>query len=67
LRNDGVDIYKTKDKQYYVGKTESGEWLQYTINAKDSRKLYFDINYASNTAAKTGLKKLPENNWQSFH
>jgi hypothetical protein len=22
MRNDGVDIYKTKDKQYYVGKTE---------------------------------------------
>jgi hypothetical protein len=33
LRNDGVDIYKDNN-QYYVGKTEAGEWLQFTVNNK---------------------------------
>jgi aryl-phospho-beta-D-glucosidase BglC (GH1 family) len=56
LRNDGVDIYKTKNNQYYVGKTESGEWLQYTVNAKADKAYTFDINYASNNASKIRIE-----------
>lgn len=52
LRNDGVDIYKSKDNQYYVGKTESGEWLQYTINSKTEKTYTFDVQYSSKTEAK---------------
>jgi hypothetical protein len=56
LRNDGVDIYKTKNNQYYVGKTESGEWLQYTVNAKADKAYTFDLNYASNKPAKIRIE-----------
>lgn len=52
LRNDGVDIYRTKDNEYYIGKTESGEWLQYTINSKADKTYTFDIKYASENEAK---------------
>jgi len=47
LRNDGVDIYKTSDNLYYVGKTEAGEWLQYTINSKTDKIFNLNINYSS--------------------
>lgn len=50
MRNDGVDIYKCNDKitnQYYVGKTESGEWLQYTFTAKATKDYSFDFRYSS--------------------
>ncbi|AZA55300.1 cellulase family glycosylhydrolase [Chryseobacterium sp. G0201] len=50
MRNDGVDIYQCNDKitnQYYVGKTESGEWLQYTIKVKADKSYGFDIRYSS--------------------
>jgi len=50
MRNDGVDIYKCTDKitnQYYVGKTESGEWLQYTVQSKASKNYILDIRYAA--------------------
>ncbi|WP_426479039.1 cellulase family glycosylhydrolase [Chryseobacterium sp. CBSDS_008] len=50
MRNDGVDIYKCNDKitnQYYVGKTESGEWLQYTVQSKGDKSYTFDIRYAA--------------------
>lgn len=47
-RNDGVDIYKdsTATNSYYVGKTENGEWLQYTINVTkdDDYALRFLVN-----------------------
>ncbi|WP_449397720.1 carbohydrate-binding protein [Chryseobacterium wanjuense] len=56
LRNDAVDIYKSKDNQYYVGKTETGEWLQYTINAKSDKTYTFDIKYASNNDAKIRIE-----------
>lgn len=49
LRNDGVDIYKCNDKitnQYYVGKTESGEWLQYTVQSKADKNYTLDIRYS---------------------
>jgi len=47
LRNDGVDIYKTKDQQYYVGKTEAGEWLQYTLYSKSDKAYILELQYAA--------------------
>ncbi len=52
MRNDGVDIYKSEDNEYYVGKTETGEWLQYTINSKSDKTYTFDIKYFSKNDAK---------------
>ncbi|WP_223601680.1 cellulase family glycosylhydrolase [Chryseobacterium sp. GVT01B] len=59
MRNDGVDIYKCNDKitnQYYVGKTESGEWLQYTVQSKGDKNYTFDIRYASATDSKIRIE-----------
>ncbi|MCS3532256.1 cellulase family glycosylhydrolase [Chryseobacterium sp. JUb7] len=56
LRNDGVDIYKTKDHQYYVGKTEPGEWLQYTVNSKSDKAYTFEIKYAADQDAKIRIE-----------
>ncbi|MCJ8154887.1 cellulase family glycosylhydrolase [Chryseobacterium sp. SSA4.19] len=56
LRNDGVDIYKTKDDQYYVGKTEAGEWLQYTVNSKADKAYVLHINYAGNSEGKIRIE-----------
>lgn len=56
LRNDGVDIYITKDNEYYVGKTETGEWLQYTIISKADKTYTFDIKYASENDAKIRIE-----------
>ncbi|MFS4429652.1 cellulase family glycosylhydrolase [Chryseobacterium sp. S90] len=59
MRNDGVDIYKCNDKitnQYYVGKTESGEWLQYTVQSKGDKNYAFDIRYASGTDSKIRIE-----------
>lgn len=50
MRNDGVDIYVCNDKitnQYYIGKTETGEWLQYTINGKTDKSYIFNIRYSA--------------------
>ncbi len=35
-RNDGVDIQKDKDGSCYVFNIEDGEWLQYTVNLKET-------------------------------
>ncbi|SMO96687.1 Carbohydrate binding module (family 6) [Chryseobacterium rhizoplanae] len=59
MRNDGVDIYKCNDKitnQYYVGKTESGEWLQYTVQSKGDKNYTFDLRYASSTDSKIRIE-----------
>lgn len=48
MRNDGVDIYLCNDKitnQYYVGKTEKGEWLQYTLKSADAKAYQLSIRY----------------------
>lgn len=48
MRNDGVDIFFCKDKitnGYYVGKTEKGEWLQYTVKSALARKYKVNIRY----------------------
>ncbi|MCQ9638210.1 cellulase family glycosylhydrolase [Chryseobacterium sp. WG14] len=50
MRNDGVDLYQCTDaitNQYYVGKTESGEWLQYTVASKADKNYTFSIRYAA--------------------
>ncbi|MBS2211422.1 cellulase family glycosylhydrolase [Carboxylicivirga mesophila] len=49
FRNDGVDIGKDGDG-YYIGWTEPGEWLQYTINAVQSGYYKLDIMSAAATA-----------------
>lgn len=56
MRNDGVDIYKSEDNEYYVGKTETGEWLQYTINSKSDKAYTFDIKYSSENDAKIRIE-----------
>lgn len=56
MRNDGVDIYKSEDNEYYVGKTETGEWLQYTITSKSNKAYTFDIKYSSENDAKIRIE-----------
>ncbi|KQS92900.1 cellulase family glycosylhydrolase [Chryseobacterium sp. Leaf394] len=56
LRNDGVDIFKSVDNQYYVGKTQTGEWLQYTVNSKDEKTYKLEISYSSKTDSKIRLE-----------
>lgn len=56
MRNDGVDIYKSEDNEYYVGKTETGEWLQYTITSKSDKAYTFDIKYSSENDAKIRIE-----------
>lgn len=59
MRNDGVDIYLCHDKitnQYYVGKTETGEWLQYTVNSKANKNYTFEIRYSSIHSSKIRLE-----------
>lgn len=46
LRNDGVDIYQDGNT-YYVGKTEAGEWLQYTFDVKKAGSKQVYLEYAS--------------------
>jgi hypothetical protein len=55
MRNDGVDIYHDSvTNTYYVGKTEAGEWLQYTIDAKSEKNYTFSIRYAGKN--NTGIR-----------
>ncbi|MCU7613988.1 cellulase family glycosylhydrolase [Chryseobacterium sp. GMJ5] len=59
MRNDGVDIYPCNDKisnQYYVGKTETGEWLQYTISSKAEKQYSVSIRYASSNDSKIRIE-----------
>jgi endoglucanase len=48
-RNDGVDIYRDSADpvKYYVGKTEDGEWLQYTVNILEGGKYDLKLIVAS--------------------
>jgi endoglucanase len=45
-RNDGVDIYEDSMQKgsFYVGHTEDGEWLQYTIDVLEAGS--YDLNMA---------------------
>ncbi|MBP2615134.1 cellulase family glycosylhydrolase [Chryseobacterium jejuense] len=59
MRNDGVDIYTCNDtitNHYYVGKTEAGEWLQYTVNSKAGKNYTFDIRYSSTVSSKISME-----------
>ncbi|MGX5685398.1 cellulase family glycosylhydrolase [Chryseobacterium cucumeris] len=59
MRNDGVDIYQCNDKvtnQYYVGKTETGEWLQYTVQSKGDKSYSMDIRYSAANDAKIRIE-----------
>lgn len=59
MRNDGVDIYQCNDKvtnQYYVGKTETGEWLQYTVQSKEDKSYSMDIRYSAANDAKIRIE-----------
>ncbi|WP_370897768.1 cellulase family glycosylhydrolase [Chryseobacterium gossypii] len=59
MRNDGVDIYTCNDNitnRYYVGKTEAGEWLQYTINSKADKSYVFDVRYAGTEASRIRIE-----------
>ncbi|MGC4128849.1 MAG: cellulase family glycosylhydrolase [Bergeyella sp.] len=47
MRNDGVDIYKSANGEYYVGKIEDGEWLQFTLNSNTDRNSTLNIVYGN--------------------
>jgi len=58
MRNDGVDIYLCNDKitnQYYVGKTEKGEWLQYTLKSADAKAYQLSIRYQNESVQTSEL------------
>ncbi|GGG64001.1 cellulase family glycosylhydrolase [Epilithonimonas arachidiradicis] len=64
MRNDGVDIYACNDKitnKYYVGKTEKGEWLQYTVNSNLAKKYKLNIRYNNESAQASELVIKTEN------
>ncbi len=67
-RNDGVDIYRDSKDQgnYYVGKIEDGEWLQYTIHILESGRYNLVFTVASKNGdgmmtIKDGNTSLAEN------
>ena len=45
-REDGADIYKSGDN-YAVGYTQTGEWLEYTMNVKEDGDYYLTARVAS--------------------
>ena len=58
MRNDGVDIYLCKDKitnKYFVGKTEKGERLQYTVRSSAARKYKASIRYNNESSQASEL------------
>ena len=64
MRNDGVDIYACNDKitnKYYVGKTEKGEWLQYTVNNNLAKKYKLNIRYNNESTQASELVIKTEN------
>lgn len=57
-RNDGVDLYgsvnDTRNCGYYVGQTQDGEWLQYTINNdNEPAKWKLQLRYALKAGSAT--------------
>ncbi len=52
-RNDAVDIAASEDTEltqgYYVGWTEPGEWMQYTVEVPDAGTFDVEVRVASNT------------------
>jgi hypothetical protein len=63
-RNDGVDIEPCSDQTtngYNVGWIEDGEWLQYTIEVKESGSYAFSFRVASEQAGGTFHLKMDGN------
>jgi len=57
-RNDGVDIdvctdTDTKSKGYAIGYIEANEWVQYTVNVKQSAAYNLSVRYASGSSGGT--------------
>jgi aryl-phospho-beta-D-glucosidase BglC (GH1 family) len=50
-RNDGVDIGKAASGEFYVGWIDTGEWLQYTLQADSTAVYDLSVRIASTTAA----------------
>jgi aryl-phospho-beta-D-glucosidase BglC (GH1 family) len=51
-RNDGVDIFSCADivsNGFYVGNTENGEWLNYTVEITENGFYELNIRYATNS------------------
>jgi endoglucanase len=48
-RNDGVDIGEDPDGGYYVGWTEPGEWLQYTVDVLSAGLYTVTVEYAASS------------------
>lgn len=50
-RNDGVDIFRDSAhyESYYVGSTEEGEWLQYTVTVKETAGFALKLSVAAGT------------------
>lgn len=47
-RNDGVDISRSNhDQSFYVGWTEAGEWMLYTVNVAENGSYKVKISYSS--------------------
>jgi endoglucanase len=61
-RNDGVDIYEDSLQKgvFYVGHTEDGEWLQYTIHVLKAGK--YKIRFSVSSIAGGGEISLSVNN-----
>ena len=56
-RNDGVDIYKDSAhyEKYYVGDIEDGEWVQYTIDVRESGSYLLKLNVSANSNAEISV------------
>ena len=66
-RNDGVDIEQCKDgitNGYSIGWIQTGEWLQYTINASADESFDIEVRVVS-TQNSSGLKLLVNDEYAS--
>lgn len=50
LRNDGVDIFWNKADGFYVGKTEAGEWLKYTLDVSKNKDYILLLDYRNDSS-----------------
>ena len=50
-REEGVDIVDAENNGYAVGYTIAGEWLEYTINVKESAYYSAKVHYASGSTS----------------
>jgi aryl-phospho-beta-D-glucosidase BglC (GH1 family) len=49
--NDGVDLGEHATGKYHVGYTDNGEWLEYTVNVKESNTYKAAVSYAAGAGA----------------